>query len=129
MWPCTYVQVIVVTMLRSLPMLLDLCILAMFHFALFGVITTNLFAGEFRYRCVHACVRVLGGVQAIRCAPLTAGKPDEEGWREGGQDTAGMQRVRNQARGGCLLQAAIASRGLIRCPSLPPPFCRAVVRA
>lgn len=45
-------QVLVVTMIKSLPMLFDVLLLALFHFSLFTIITLNIFAGKFAFRCV-----------------------------------------------------------------------------
>lgn len=43
-------QMLVDTMLGSVPMLLDVVILAVFYYVLFGIIAINIFAGSFRYR-------------------------------------------------------------------------------
>lgn len=56
---CACVQVLVITMIKSLPMLLDVLLLALFHFSLFTVITLNIFAGKFAFRCV--CCMAQGG--------------------------------------------------------------------
>jgi hypothetical protein len=42
--------VLVVTLLKSLPMLLDVMILCAFAFFIFGIVGVQLFAGSFRYR-------------------------------------------------------------------------------
>jgi hypothetical protein len=42
---------LVVTLLQSLPMLMDVCVLVSFMFLLFGIVGVILFAGKFRNRC------------------------------------------------------------------------------
>lgn len=44
-------QVIVVTLIKSIPMLLDVLVLAAFYFSIFGVLTLQLFSGKLRGRC------------------------------------------------------------------------------
>lgn len=45
-------QVLVETMIESMPMLIDVFILCAFTFFIFGLVAVQLFAGALRYRCV-----------------------------------------------------------------------------
>lgn len=48
-------------MLNSIPLLLDVVILAVFYFVLFGAININIFAGSLKGRSVHACGQAIAG--------------------------------------------------------------------
>jgi hypothetical protein len=57
-------QVPVATLAKALPMLLDVLVLCLFAFFVFGVVAVQLFAGALRSRCVGTC---------DSCQPSTAG--------------------------------------------------------
>jgi hypothetical protein len=58
-------QVPVATLAKALPMLLDVLVLCLFAFFVFGVVAVQLFAGALRNRYVG-----LGGMSAVSCMPV-----------------------------------------------------------
>ena len=64
-------QVLVVTIIKSLPMLNNVLIVALFFYIIFGVLCVQLFYGQLRYRCA-GCMCVSDCLCVCPCVCMPA---------------------------------------------------------
>ncbi len=129
--PCFHApasQMLVMTLIRSIPMLVDVLMLALFYFVVFGVTTIQLYAGKLSGRCgvpdfSNSTMDAAGGLQGV--SYLVPG--DQQELVCSGPDTGGL--VWSNATGVPLPVSGIETNGgqghICEWTSGPPDFASA----